>query len=232
MKDAPVLRRQLGSLLAVATVTLMCTALSGGTALAGQGAAPRAVHHHAVDSDHDGIPNYWERAHHTHVHGRDAKVDPDHDGLSNLSEFHDHTLPHVSDTDHDGLADGAEVHRFHTSPRNDDTDHDGISDGEDDSNHDHVADGGEDGNWSGFVGTIISFDPGTGQLLFDTSFGIPLTAVVTEDTRVHVCESCWTDDTQTLLQEGQDIDGLIFAPRPFHGLPVLKWLAVTCPPAD
>lgn len=245
MTDARKRHHHLGSMLAVATVALMCAALSGGTALAGPGTTTMARpavgrHHHLADSDHDGIPNSWERAHHTKVHKRDAKADPDQDGLNNLNEFRDHTLPHVSDTDHDGLADGAEAHKFHTSPIKADSDHDGIPDGEDDSNHDHVADGGEDGNWSGFVGTIISYDATSGELTFESSIGIPLTVLVTGETRVHACGSCWTDDTQLLLQEGQSIDGLMFASPSEHGghgehrshfgPPVLRWLAVSCPP--
>jgi Bacterial TSP3 repeat len=236
--------RLLGSMLAAATAAMMCAALSGGTALAGTAGSARlttARHHHApADADHDGLPNKWERAHHTHVHQRDAKADPDHDGLNNLGEFHGHTLPHSDDTDHDGLEDGAEVHKFHTNPCKHDSDHDGIPDGEDDANHDHVADEGEDGNFEGFVGTIVSFDAGTGQLTFESSIGIPLTVIVNDDTNVRACGSCWTDDTQLLLQEGQDINGLMFEGSSEHGghgehrshsgLPVLRWLAVSCPP--
>lgn len=147
--------RYLGSMLAIATAVLMSTALSGGTAFADPSSAiPARHHHHLADADHDGIPNTWERVHHTGVHKRDAKADPDHDGLKNLTEFHNHTLPHAADTDHDGLEDGAEVHKFHTNPAKGDSDHDGIGDGEDDADHDHIADGGEDGDWTGFAGTI------------------------------------------------------------------------------
>ncbi len=222
--------RHLGAMIGIVTAMMMFTAFSGGTALADPASAVHVRHHSHVDADHDGIPNWWERAHHTHVHGRDAKADPDHDGLNNLGEFHDHTLPHIDDTDHDGLEDGAEVHKFHTCPWKSDSDHDGVPDGEDDSNHDHVADAGEDGNIEGDVGTIIQYDGMAQELLIETSLGIPVTVVVNGDTNVRTCEACWTVNPLQLLQEGQEIHGLMFRDRPLHGLPVLRWIAVSCPP--
>jgi hypothetical protein len=58
-----------------------------------------------------------------------ARRDSDHDGLSNRAEVHRyHTNPHKKDTDRDGLRDGREVRRSHTNPRKKDTDGDGFSD--------------------------------------------------------------------------------------------------------
>ncbi|HEY0903672.1 MAG TPA: hypothetical protein VGE14_07275, partial [Marmoricola sp.] len=39
------------------------------------------------DSDHDGMPNRWEVAHHLDAHRANAGGDPDRDGLRNLGEF-------------------------------------------------------------------------------------------------------------------------------------------------
>jgi hypothetical protein len=66
-----------------------------------------------LDSDGDGLPDYWERA-----FGLDpfdargingTKGDLDKDGLSNLEEFKRGTDPSNPDTDGDGFMDGVEV---------------------------------------------------------------------------------------------------------------------------
>jgi hypothetical protein len=55
--------------------------------------------------------------------------DSDHDGLRDRAEKHRyHTNPHKKDTDGDRLRDGREVHRYHTNPREKDTDGDGFKD--------------------------------------------------------------------------------------------------------
>ncbi|MFB6130640.1 MAG: hypothetical protein ABEJ28_07460 [Salinigranum sp.] len=54
--------------------------------------------------------------------------DFDGDGLSNGREVKLGTNVTSTDTDHDGLVDGAEVHTYHTSPRRADTDGDGLRD--------------------------------------------------------------------------------------------------------
>ena len=59
-----------------------------------------------------------------------AGRDTDHDGLSDDAEIHRyHTDPRKRDTDHDGLSDGAEVLRYKTNPRKPDSDRDGLTDG-------------------------------------------------------------------------------------------------------
>ena len=56
--------------------------------------------------------------------------DADNDGLSNIDEVTWGTDPLVSDSDSDGLLDGAEVNTYGTDPTNYDSDADGISDGD------------------------------------------------------------------------------------------------------
>ena len=217
------LRTKQSAPLVFATIIAVMLALSG-TAL--------AQVHHPKDSDHDGLPNYWEKAHHTHVYRKDAKADPDHDGLTNLMEFKNGTRPHVADTDGDGLLDGVEVHQFHTSPLKMDSNHNGIGDAQDDANHDGVPDGGEDGDHSGdsFVGTIVSYDGGAGVLTFESVVGYPVSAYVTTDTHVHIeGGTCDPSAAQDWLAEGTDIAELSFAEHPLHGLPVLTYLMLICP---
>jgi hypothetical protein len=225
-------RGVVGTMLALATVATMCMTLTAGSALGAAGGQRATEHHRLKDSDRDGMPNRWERRHGTRVHKRDAKADPDKDRLRNLAEFRHHTKPHRADTDHDGLKDGAEVHSFDTDPLKDDSDHDGIEDGKDDGDDDGIPDEGEDHDGDGFVGTITSFDPETGRLMFVSGLGWPVTALVTEDTRVRFVEGCWADHACGYLGEGQDIVELHFSETPVHGVPAIRWMLLACPPGD
>ena len=89
-----------------------------------------------VDYDNDGLPTWYERQY-SFLNERDASdaaKDQDNDGLTNLEEFQKGTNPANPDTDGDGVADGAEVHRMvagqpaPTDPLRQDTDGDGLSD--------------------------------------------------------------------------------------------------------
>ena len=98
----------------------------------------------AADSDHDGMPNRWEVAHHLNPFRANALGDPDHDRLRNIGEFRHRTRPHAEDTDRDGIDDGDEVKVFGSDPRDPDENDDGVLDGDEDSDHDGVADEDED----------------------------------------------------------------------------------------
>jgi hypothetical protein len=101
----------------------------------------------SLDSDHDGLPDWWEIA----VFGdltQTATGDWDGDQLTNLAEFlgidgvgqtqgaagsanwgiGDGTDPKNSDTDGDGLPDGTEVNVYHTKPYAADSDDDSYAD--------------------------------------------------------------------------------------------------------
>ncbi len=113
----------------------------------------------ATDSDHDGLPNKWERnrsltkPHHAdsdHDGIPDGREDPDHDGLTNRQEYRAGTNPRRADSDRDGKPDGLEdadhdnlrnAFEFEagTSPRKADTDHDGTRDGAEDPDHDGLT---------------------------------------------------------------------------------------------
>ena len=90
---------------------LASLAAGGLLTLASPAAVHAAVHHGVRDSDHDGMPNRWELAHHLNPHHANANADPDRDGLRNLGEFRHGTRPHSSDSDDDGMDDGDEVER-------------------------------------------------------------------------------------------------------------------------
>lgn len=90
-----------------------------------------------LDTDGDGMPDYFERSYSflDPNNPADAALDEDNDGLTNLEEFENGTRPDLADTDGDTVPDGAEVKRTvngapaPTDPLNPDTDGDGASDG-------------------------------------------------------------------------------------------------------
>jgi hypothetical protein len=82
--------------LATAALTVLIAAVGASSAQA------------AVDGNHDGLPDRWEKAHHLSLHKKQAKLDPDRDGLSNKGEYVEHTDPHSADTDGDGVKDGVD----------------------------------------------------------------------------------------------------------------------------
>jgi hypothetical protein len=103
----------------------------------------------ATDTDHDRLPDSWERLKsHTSPTRADTdrdgvpdwREDPDHDGLDNEYEYLSGTNPQKKDTDKDGISDAREdadkdglVNRYEqtkgTNPGKADTDGDGYRDG-------------------------------------------------------------------------------------------------------
>jgi len=84
------------------------------------------------DNDNDRMPDAQEALHaclSTSID--DSAGDPDADGLTNLEEIWLGTDPCVTDTDGDGLNDGAEVNIYGTNPFVPDTDGDTVLDGPD-----------------------------------------------------------------------------------------------------
>ena len=215
------------SLAATALTTLFCLPLTAVAAHAAGG-----------DSDHDGIPNAYERAHGLNPHNpRDAKQDPDRDGLTNLGEYRHGTNLRSADSDRDQLRDGAEVKTYDTDPTDADTDDDQLKDGvevkvEDtdpnnpDSDDDTLSDGDEvkvegtnpndvdtdddnltddvevagstdpcdadtdgDGVEDGedaetLFGSIVSYNPDTGELSVMDNGGNTVVGVVTNRTKI------------------------------------------------
>lgn len=75
---------------------------------------------HTIDSDNDGIPNYFEIALGLDTHNpNDAYNDLDGDGLSNLQEYNFGTFLNSTDSDNDGYLD-VEVLLGSANPENDD----------------------------------------------------------------------------------------------------------------
>ena len=124
-----------------------------------------------VDTDADGLPQWWEEENGLNVAVADGSQDPDRDGSTNLQEFNRATNPHLADTDGDGLPDGAEIS---TNPRVADTDGDGLLDGEETSSNPLVTDTDGDGApdaWevrTGYPPNNVSSSPPT----FSSAIGI------------------------------------------------------------
>lgn len=88
------------------------------------------------DQDQDGLPGWWEQYYQqSNNNAADALTDQDQDGLNNLEEYQQLTDPRLSDTDQDGLSDGAEVKTHLTQPLDADSDADGLSDGAEVNTH-------------------------------------------------------------------------------------------------
>ncbi|MFM1560294.1 MAG: LamG-like jellyroll fold domain-containing protein [Roseibacillus sp.] len=80
-----------------------------------------------VDSDNDGMPDYYENSNGLDPNADDSGDDLDADGRTNLEEFQDGTRPNNPDTDGDGLTDGEEA-TLGTNPTSSDSDGDKILD--------------------------------------------------------------------------------------------------------
>lgn len=81
-----------------------------------------------IDSDGDGMPDYWEDRFKLDKNKYDSDLDPDKDGLTNFEEYYNGTNPFDPDTDKDGLNDGDEVKKFKTNPLSKDSDNDLLND--------------------------------------------------------------------------------------------------------
>ncbi len=85
---------------------------------------------YAIDTDGDGMPDWWEYLHFGAATGGDAHaVMNPNGGLTNLHAYIWGTDPFGTDSDGDGLTDADEVYVYGTHPAIPDTDGDGIPDG-------------------------------------------------------------------------------------------------------
>lgn len=136
------------------------------------------------DTDDDGI--------------EDGDEDADDDGVDNEDEDDAKETCVRDDDDRDGddLSDEDE-NDFGYRVGNADSDRDGLEDGEEDHDHDGESDEDEDDNVlddceqgdeddDDLLGTIVSFDSGTGDLVVNTRAAGDLTFVVTEETEIEV----------------------------------------------
>ena len=102
----------------------------------------------SIDTDTDGMPDYWEKSFGFDSLVVDSSTDADGDGLTNLQEFALGTDPLQADTDGDGLTDYAETNAHGSDPLQTDGDGDGYSDGEE------VANGNDPASASDFPARI------------------------------------------------------------------------------
>jgi autotransporter-associated beta strand protein len=124
-----------------------------------------------TDTDVDGIPDWWMIQNFGHPTGEAgdkslAGDDADTDNLTNSREYQLGTDPKDSDTDNDGLADGAEVDTHSTSPLLADTDADGLNDGTELNTHGTnplLTDTDADALWDGAEVTIHTTNPLSGD---------------------------------------------------------------------
>lgn len=75
---------------------------------------------YSIDSDGNGLPDWWEQKYFGQRTGTNPAADPDGDGLTNLQEYQRGTNPLLADTDGDGINDGDESNIYNTDPHNSD----------------------------------------------------------------------------------------------------------------
>ncbi len=135
----------------------------------------------------------------------DGDEDADDDGVDNEDEddAKENCVRDDDDRDGDDLSDEDE-NDFGYQVRNADSDDDGLEDGDEDHDHDGESDEDEDDNdlddceesdedEDDLLGSVVSFDSSTGDLVVNTRAAGDLTFVVTEETEIEV--------------EGSDEDG-------------------------
>lgn len=105
-----------------------------------------------LDSDSDGMGDFYETSNGLNKNVNDSGGDADLDGLTNLEEHDLGTDPQNADSDGDGLGDQLELDTLQTNPFVEDTDGDGLGDGAEVNIHgtdpldlDTDADGYQDG---------------------------------------------------------------------------------------
>lgn len=141
-----------------------------------------------LDTDTDGLPDWWEIDYFGDTISEDEAGDSDGDGVTNADEYANGTDPTEADTDGDGLVDGSDG-QVATSeyPQGVNDDNDGYVDGESDygtdpADHDTDADGLVDGR-DGLISVSLypegldsdsdgyvdgEFDFGSSSILFDS----------------------------------------------------------------
>ncbi|MBU1631318.1 MAG: HEAT repeat domain-containing protein [Candidatus Omnitrophica bacterium] len=99
-----------------------------------------------LDSDNDGMPDWWEILYGLDPYNPDdADGDPDEDEVTNLLEYIYNTDPTNPDTDGDGLSDEYEIYAYGTDPNNPDSDGDSVSDGDEVNQGSDPADPSDEG---------------------------------------------------------------------------------------
>ncbi|MEU8813666.1 hypothetical protein [Actinoplanes sp. NPDC048796] len=207
------MKRRLAAVTAVATLTALSMS---GTAMAASKAQPKpkpAVPA-AKDTDRDGMPDAYEKAHGLNPRKKDASGDKDADGLTNLAEFKAGTSADDADTDGDTLPDGYEVGKklnpksndaksdpdadglinktermLGLNPRNADSDGDGVKDGDEDTDGDGIVNSKDSkpkvyDRPAAAKATVSTFDAATGALTVAYPKGLSVTVTVTDKTEI------------------------------------------------
>jgi len=83
--------------------------LAGSLLLSSKGHIQNIEYNITIDTDEDGMPDYWENQNGLDPNIDDSGLDADDDGLSNIDEFYTGTAANNPDSEGDGMTDGWEV---------------------------------------------------------------------------------------------------------------------------
>lgn len=169
-----------------------------------------------LDTDGDGMPDWWEFAKQLKPGvADDGAADPDGDGLTNLQESMRDTEPRIADTDGDRLNDSVETNTGSflgatdtgTHPLLPDTDDDGLSDGDEVEVHhsnpllaDTDGDGrGDRDEWTNHTDLLTGTPANASMPVVTTSprtftWQVDNVQLVWDHTRGHVANSEWGDE--------------------------------------